>query len=416
MENEGLQKASEVGIDIERVLLSGDLAKLTPEQRLSYYKAVCDSVGLNPLTQPFQYLHLNGKTVLYAAKSCTDQLRSIHGVSVLELSESTVGDVFVVTAKVQNAKGRIDMAKGAVTLGSLRGDALANALMKCETKAKRRATLSICGLGILDETEIETIPNATTFDRDAYVEAKTAELKAPKPQPETAPTPKEEKELERWQRLTKVCKSAKDVNALLPKARLAPQEAKILLWEAAKRLGLRFDADSQEFMDGLEAGKGDFRIYEKPSEPPSDAQQESEPIQPSSPSPNAAGEATAAQQTAFPAAKAAKDAISTSELISQKVLVREVVKTKRGNREQVCLTCEIAGVDEYLELYCWHKATMFEALMNTRWKECVFGIARRERGDNVWYTIEEIDWIGPVQYANNKPLLSPTAEQMGFGG
>ncbi len=27
--------------------------------------------------------------------------------------------------------------------------------MKCETKAKRRATLSICGLGFLDETEIE---------------------------------------------------------------------------------------------------------------------------------------------------------------------------------------------------------------------------------------------------------------------
>jgi hypothetical protein len=29
--------------------------------------------------------------------------------------------------------------------------------MKCVTKAKRRATLSLCGLGWLDETEIETI-------------------------------------------------------------------------------------------------------------------------------------------------------------------------------------------------------------------------------------------------------------------
>ena len=28
--------------------------------------------------------------------------------------------------------------------------------MKCETKAKRRVTLSICGLGMLDETEVET--------------------------------------------------------------------------------------------------------------------------------------------------------------------------------------------------------------------------------------------------------------------
>jgi hypothetical protein len=52
------------------------------------------------------------------------------------------------------------MAKGAVSLVGLRGEALANAIMKAETKAKRRATLSICGLGFLDETEIETIPDA----------------------------------------------------------------------------------------------------------------------------------------------------------------------------------------------------------------------------------------------------------------
>jgi hypothetical protein len=42
----------------------------------------------------------------------------------------------------------------------LQGDALANALMKAETKSKRRVTLSICGLGMLDETEMETIPSA----------------------------------------------------------------------------------------------------------------------------------------------------------------------------------------------------------------------------------------------------------------
>ena len=33
-------------------------------------------------------------------------------------------------------------------------------MMKAETKAKRRVTLSICGLGMLDETEVETIPHA----------------------------------------------------------------------------------------------------------------------------------------------------------------------------------------------------------------------------------------------------------------
>jgi hypothetical protein len=37
---------------------------------------------------------------------------------------------------------------------------LANAFMKAETKAKRRVTLSICGLGFLDESEIESIAEA----------------------------------------------------------------------------------------------------------------------------------------------------------------------------------------------------------------------------------------------------------------
>ena len=45
-----------------------------------------------------------------------------------------------------------------MALGTLKGDALANALMKCETKAKRRVTLSIAGLGWLDEIELATIP------------------------------------------------------------------------------------------------------------------------------------------------------------------------------------------------------------------------------------------------------------------
>ncbi|MFM1889700.1 MAG: hypothetical protein RLZZ565_457, partial [Planctomycetota bacterium] len=61
---------------IEQVLISGDLSRLTAEQRNIYYKSVCDSLGLNPLTRPFDYITLNGKLTLYARKDCTDQLRS----------------------------------------------------------------------------------------------------------------------------------------------------------------------------------------------------------------------------------------------------------------------------------------------------------------------------------------------------
>lgn len=145
---------------IEQAVMEGDLAAMTAEQRLSYYRRVCESTGLNPLTKPFQYLRLSGKLTLYATKDATDQMRKLNGVSVRIVSRERVEDCWIVTAEAIDATGRSDSSIGAVAISDLRGDALANALMKAETKAKRRVTLSICGLGWLDETEIETIPAA----------------------------------------------------------------------------------------------------------------------------------------------------------------------------------------------------------------------------------------------------------------
>jgi hypothetical protein len=155
---------------ISKLVLEGDLAKMSAEQKTDYYGKLCHAMGLNPFTQPFKLLSLGGKQMMYATKDCTEQLRKIHGVSIFEIETKQVSDVFVVTVKARDASGRLDTATGAVTTGNLKGDNLANALMKAETKAKRRVTLSICGLGMLDESEIETIPNArqetdVTFDK-----------------------------------------------------------------------------------------------------------------------------------------------------------------------------------------------------------------------------------------------------------
>jgi len=37
---------------LEQVLIGGDLSQLTEAQRLAYYRAVCQSLGLNPLSKP----------------------------------------------------------------------------------------------------------------------------------------------------------------------------------------------------------------------------------------------------------------------------------------------------------------------------------------------------------------------------
>ncbi len=66
----------------------------------------------------------------------------------------------MVTARATLPSGRTDESIGAVPIDTLKGESRANAMMKAETKAKRRVTLSISGLGMLDESELESIPGA----------------------------------------------------------------------------------------------------------------------------------------------------------------------------------------------------------------------------------------------------------------
>ena len=160
---------------IESAVIGGDLSKLTPEQRIGYYNAVCKSLGLNPLTKPFDYIILNGKMTLYARKDAADQLRKLNSISIDKPDIQFQDDWIIVSVVAYDKTGRKDSDVGVVSRKDMRGD-FGNALMKAVTKAKRRVTLSICGLGMLDETEIETIPDAR---RPAIVDLPTEQLEPP---------------------------------------------------------------------------------------------------------------------------------------------------------------------------------------------------------------------------------------------
>jgi hypothetical protein len=146
---------------IRNAVATGDLAGLDEDARAAYYTAVCESVGLNPLTRPLEYLELNGRLTLYAKRDATDQLRRKYDVSIEIVDRTTQGEVYIVRARATLPDGRTDESLGAVSLVGLEGETLANALMKAETKAKRRVALSICGLGMLDETEVTTLPGGS---------------------------------------------------------------------------------------------------------------------------------------------------------------------------------------------------------------------------------------------------------------
>lgn len=149
---------------LEAVLATGDLSKLTPGQRIEYVARVCQTVGLNPFTRPIRFLRLGSEIVAYFTRDGTDQLRKLHKISLSVTDQRMDGDVWVITVQARTPDGRQDEDIGAVTIGRLQSDSKANALMKCITKAKRRVTLSICGLGFMDESELDTLGSIQTFD------------------------------------------------------------------------------------------------------------------------------------------------------------------------------------------------------------------------------------------------------------
>jgi len=174
----------DTGDVIEAVITKGDLARLTPQEKTKYYAEVCRSVGLNPFTRPFEYISLSGKLVLYARREATDQLRRLNGISLEVVARDVSDGILTVHVRAQDKTGRVDEDFGAVSIKGLTGEALANATMKAITKGKRRVTLSISGLGFLDESELDSIApheRAAPADTKAQLDAFAGD-RLPEPQ------------------------------------------------------------------------------------------------------------------------------------------------------------------------------------------------------------------------------------------
>jgi len=172
---------------VEHVLLDGDLSKLSPAQRVTYYLKVCETLRLNPYTRPMEYMRVadgrgGTKLILYAKRDAAEQLRKLHEVSLTITARELVEDIYIVTARAAMPTGRTDESIGAKSIAGLKGEARANAMLTAETKSKRRVTLSICGLGLLDETEVADIPASAKS-------IPPTQLPPPSPRPKPDPDP-----------------------------------------------------------------------------------------------------------------------------------------------------------------------------------------------------------------------------------
>ena len=150
-----------------------DTRSLKPADRRDVLVGLARKLGLNPMSNAVMFLLTNGRETLYVTKQGTDQIaaaaklrrETIKGPEVQVIEGRKV--VFC-QVRATHPDGRSEVSTATLALQDVVND-----LMKCETKAKRRATLSVCGLGLLAEDEIETIPGAQ---------------RVPMPTAETAPT------------------------------------------------------------------------------------------------------------------------------------------------------------------------------------------------------------------------------------
>lgn len=149
---------------VDSLVTRGDWSGLNPAERARVYTAVCKQHGLNPMSQPFAFLRLNGKEVLYANRGATDQLAAMHHVNRKIIDGPKIVDICGTKVALCTAEASLPSGRTETSTATLPVVDPVNLYMKLETKAKRRATLSILGLGCLDEMEVETIPGAERLD------------------------------------------------------------------------------------------------------------------------------------------------------------------------------------------------------------------------------------------------------------
>lgn len=149
----------------ESLVLKGDISGLSPQDRATYYVQLCRSLRLNPATQPIRYTVFQGRLIPYFTRDATDQLAALHRINreIVDGPRPMVVEgakLVYAMCRATLPNGRVETATAMVPMPGAGAEAIANAFMKTETKSRRRATLSILGLGYTDESELDTMQGA----------------------------------------------------------------------------------------------------------------------------------------------------------------------------------------------------------------------------------------------------------------
>jgi len=150
---------------IESIVLSGDIGGLTEDERKRIMLRICTDLRLDPAMGAICILKTeDGHEQFYIKGKGTDQLAQKWGVQQKCLEKPSIMDLgdghraFVARWSASFEGREIDDI-GAVPVPQTSWDtkALCNAMMHANTKARRRATLAVLGIGLVDESELDTM-------------------------------------------------------------------------------------------------------------------------------------------------------------------------------------------------------------------------------------------------------------------
>jgi hypothetical protein len=181
----------EISADVETAIAQMQSAgkgtdALTHEQRAGYVVALCRALRLNPLTNPVQFIKLNGREVLYVTRTATDQLAAMHGLNRKTIRGPEIVDIAGMKVSLCTVEVSLPNGRSETATATLKVEDPAQLYMKLETKAKRRGTLAILGLGLLSEEEAESIPGG---ERETAAQTNPRDLAALGVEAPAAPAP-----------------------------------------------------------------------------------------------------------------------------------------------------------------------------------------------------------------------------------
>jgi len=139
--------------------LHNDWKGVSDSDKVKYSLAICKTLNIPTPMNPFKFISMNGKEVLYATKEAAELLAERNKISVTITNKYVERDsnLYVVEVRASMPGGRTFDNLAALSLAGKTGDIRANLMMKCVSKAIRRLVFSAVGLSVLDEDDLEAI-------------------------------------------------------------------------------------------------------------------------------------------------------------------------------------------------------------------------------------------------------------------